>query len=137
MGYKYLGDWSDRLGNYNIEQSYLYAYLAKAGYSESHANAAAYQLQLDATNTNRSLYENNQAVYRLLRYGVDVKTEASKPTEKVWLINWKEPAKNDFAIAEEVTLKSGHERRPDLVLYINGIALGTIELKSSRAVEYR
>ena len=51
LSYKYLGDWSDRLGNSNIEQSYLYAYLAKAGYSESHANAAAYQLQLDATNT--------------------------------------------------------------------------------------
>ena len=132
LGYRFLGDWSDRLGNTNIEEGYLYAYLAKAGYSESHANAAVYQLQLEATNTNRSLYENNQAVYRLLRYGVDVKTEASKPTEKVWLVNWKEPEKNHFAIAEEVTLKSGHERRPDLVLYINGIAIGTIELKSSR-----
>ena len=132
LGYRFLGNWSDRLGNSNIEEGYLYANLAKAGYSESHANAAVYQLQLEATNTNRSLYENNQAVYRLLRYGVDVKTVASKPTEKVWLVNWKEPEKNQFAIAEEVTLKSGHERRPDLVLYINGIAIGTIELKSSR-----
>src|SRR5699024_166544 len=38
---------------------------------------------------------------------------------------------NDFAIAEEVTLKDlgGHQRRPDIVLYINGIAIGVIELK--------
>ena len=34
LSYKYLGDWSDRLGNSNIEEGYLYAYLAKAGYSE-------------------------------------------------------------------------------------------------------
>src|SRR5690606_5174693 len=37
-----------------------------------------------------------------------------------------------FAIAEEVTLRGGHERRPDLVLYVNGIALAVIELKNSR-----
>ena len=103
LAYRYLGNWSDRLGNSNIEEGYLCAYLTKAGYSEAHANAAVYQLQTEATNTNRSLYVNNQAVYRLLRYGVDVKTEASKPTEKVWLVNWKEPAKNDFTIAEEAS----------------------------------
>ena len=36
------------------------------------------------------------------------------------------------AIAEEVTLKGNHERRPDIVLYINGIAIGVLELKNSR-----
>ncbi len=60
-----------------------------------------------------------------------VKVEAGKPTETVHLINWKQPAENDFAIAEEVTLTGGHERRPDLVLYVNGIAIGVIELKRS------
>src|SRR5690606_33737611 len=39
---------------------------------------------------------------------------------------------NDFGIVEEVTLRGGHERRPDLVLYVNGIALAVIELKNSR-----
>jgi type I restriction enzyme R subunit len=67
-----------------------------------------------------------------LRYGVPVKTEAGKVTDTVKLINWEEPDKNDFAIAEEVTLRGGYERRPDLVLYINGIAVGVIELKCSR-----
>ena len=47
------------------------------------------------------------------------------------LIDWEHPEKNDFALAEEVTLRGGYERRPDLVLYINGIAVGVIELKRS------
>ena len=38
---------------------------------------------------------------------------------------------NDFAIAEEVTIKGEHKKRPDLVLYVNGIAMGVIELKRS------
>ena len=59
-----------------------------------------------------------------------VKTEAGKVTETVHLIDW-EPEKNDFAIAEEVTLKGDHQRRPDLVLYVNGIAIGVLELKNS------
>ena len=61
-----------------------------------------------------------------------MKIEAGKVTEKVHLINWSEPGKNDFAIAEEVTLRGNHERRPDLVLYVNGIAIGVLELKNSR-----
>lgn len=52
------------------------------------------------------------------------------------LVDWDNPNNNDFAVAEEVTLRGARERRPDLVLYVNGIALGVVELKSSRvAVE--
>ena len=61
-----------------------------------------------------------------------MKIEAGKVTETVHLINWKEPKKNDFAIAEEVTLRGNLERRPDIVLYVNGIAVGVLELKNSR-----
>lgn len=38
---------------------------------------------------------------------------------------------NDFAIAEEVTVKGAHDKRPDLVLYVNGIAVAVLELKRS------
>ncbi|MFW5751619.1 MAG: type I restriction endonuclease subunit R, partial [Planctomycetota bacterium] len=72
------------------------------------------------------------AVYQLLRYGVPVKTEAGRPTETVALVDWDQPAANHFAIAEEVTLSGTHERRPDLVLYCNGIAVAVLELKNSR-----
>ena len=47
------------------------------------------------------------------------------------LVDWEHPEKNDFALAEEVTLKGGYERRPDIVLYLNGIAIAVIELKRS------
>lgn len=132
LGYRYLGDWSGRIGNDNIEGGLLDAWLKEAGYSHAQVIAALHRLRTEATNHNRSLYGNNQAVYTLLRYGVPVKLAANEPTTTVHLINWREPEKNDFAVAQEVTLKGGHERRPDLVLYVNGIAIGVLELKNSR-----
>ncbi|KPM17630.1 restriction endonuclease subunit R [Citromicrobium sp. JL31] len=132
LEYRFHGDWSDRAGNSNIEEGHLTAWLERRGYTAGQISAALLRLRTEATNSSRSLYANNEAVYGLLRYGVAVKVEAGKPSETVHLIDWNEPLKNDFAIAEEVTLKGGHERRPDLVLYVNGIAVGVLELKNSR-----
>src|SRR5437879_1624220 len=132
LGYRYLGDWTDRDGNSNIEEGLLSAWLTKRGYTPAQISVALHKLRTEADNHSRTLYGNNQAVYNLLRYGVPVKTEAGKVTETVHLINWPEPEKNDFAIAEEVTLKGNHERRPDIVLYVNGIAVSVVELKNSR-----
>ena len=99
---------------------------------QAQISSTTYKLRTEADNHNRTLYGNNQAVCSLLRYGVPVKIEAGKVTETVHLINWDKPEENDFAIAEEVTLTGGLERRIDLVLYVNGIAVGVIELKNSR-----
>ena len=77
----------------------------QGGYTPAQISVALYKLRTEADNHSRTLYGNNQAVYSLLRYGVPVKIEAGKVTETVHLINWHEPEKNDFAIAEEVTLK--------------------------------
>lgn len=131
LEYDFLGDWSDR-DNSNIEQRLLTANLERRGYSPALISAAIFKLRTEALNPNRTLYENNKAVYSLLRYGVPVKLEAGLPTETIKLIVWDDPFANDFALAEEVTLKGGYERRPDLVLYVNGIAVGVIELKNSR-----
>ncbi len=132
LGYRYLGDWTDRIGNSNVEESLLTSWLQQRGNSPEQISRAIYLLKTEAENPNRSLYDNNKEVYSKLRYGVGVKIEAGKVTETVQLIDWEQPVKNDFCIAEEVTLKGGHERRPDLVLYVNGIAIGVIELKNSR-----
>jgi type I restriction enzyme R subunit len=132
LHYRYLGDWAYRDGNSNVEEGLLSAFLIKTGYTPAQISMALYKLHAEADNHSRGLYGNNQAVYSLLRYGVPVKIEAGKVTETVHLINWAEPSKNDFAIAEEVTLRGNHERRPDLVLYVNGIAIGVLELKNSR-----
>ena len=132
LGYDYLGDWSDRPNNSNIEEELLITYLTKSGYSAQQINRALKTLRDDANNPNRSLYDNNMAVYSLLRYGVQVQVAAGQNADTVKFINWADPRQNDFAIAEEVTLLGNHERRPDLVLYVNGIAVGVIELKNSR-----
>lgn len=132
LGYEYLGDWTDQPDNSNIEESILTDYLTKAGYSVAQIAVVTHRLRTEADNHNRSLYANNQAVYNLMRYGVPVKIEAGKATQAVHLINWQEPQKNHFGIAQEVTLKGGHERRPDIVLYVNGLAVAVLELKNSR-----
>jgi type I restriction enzyme R subunit len=132
LHYRYLGNWQDRDRNSNVEEGLLTAYLDRNGYSPAQIGSAIYKLRTEVDNHSRGLYGNNKAVYNLLRYGVPVKIEAGKVTETVHLVNWAEPLKNDFAIAEEVTLRGNFERRPDIVLYVNGIAVGVLELKNSR-----
>ena len=60
-----------------------------------------------------------------------VQTGAGQAHETVHLIDWEHPDRNDFAVAEEVTLKGGYQRRPDIVLYLNGLAVAVVELKRS------
>lgn len=48
----------------------------------------------------------------------------------VHLIDWANPMENDFQIAEEVTIQGESDRRPDLVVYVNGIALAVIEAQA-------
>ena len=135
LGYDYLSDWTEREGNCNIEENYLRDFLEKKGYDETLISRALYVLVKAAGDTSRSLYDRNEEVYELLRYGVKVKPEAGENAENVWLIDWKDPKNNHFAIAEEVTVAAAdpkaYGKRPDVVLYVNGIALGVLELKRS------
>jgi type I restriction enzyme R subunit len=132
LDYQYLGNWEDRPDNSNVETEILSKFLkGKQGYSESLIKKAIFKLEKTAGNQQKSLYDINKQIYSLLRYGVPVKEEPSKPTQTIQLINWKEPLKNEFAIAEEVTVSGEYTKRPDIVIYVNGIALGIIELKRS------
>ena len=131
LNYIYLGNWEDRPNNRNIEEVLLTSYLTKKGYNKTLINKALYELGIAANNYNESLYTNNKKVYKLLRYGVQIKAEVGDNFEPVQLIDWQNPEKNDFSIAEEVTILGNREKRPDIVLYVNGIALGVLELKRS------
>lgn len=135
LGYAYLGNWETREGNSNIEGSILREWLLKRGVEPAVADAAIWQLRKAADNTSHSLYERNKNTYALLRYGVKVKPGVGQPTVTVHLIDWARPDANSWGIAEEVTVvpnsSGSHTKRPDIVLYVNGIALGVIELKRS------
>jgi len=130
LGYDYLGEWSSK-SNKNIETDLLKNNLKNRGYTDAQISAALFQLEAASDTTGTTLYQANLKTYNLLRYPIKVKTSANAPFEDINIIDWENTNKNDFGIAEEVTLKGGHERRPDLVLYINGIAIGVIELKRS------
>jgi type I restriction enzyme R subunit len=132
LKYNYLGDWADRPANSNIEKTILRKYLKeKKGYKNALIEKALYELDKAANDLSDGLYSANKKVYGLLRYGIPVKAEAGENNETIELVDWKHPLENEFAIAEEVTISGNHDKRPDIVLYVNGIALGTLELKRS------
>ncbi len=131
LGYRYLGNLHDA-DNRNIRQSDLTAWLTQRGVAEALIGRALRQLDIAAAlGEGKTLYDANKAVYQLLRYGIKDKAGAGEQNQTVWLIDWKHPEANDFAIAEEVSVKGENKKRPDIVLYVNGIALAVLELKRS------
>ncbi len=132
LDYHYYGDWQDRAGNANIEEGYLRDWLTGQDVEDGLITSAIRQLKQAATmGDGKKLYHANKDLYSLLRYGVKVRQGQGENTKTVWLIDWDNPRNNDFAIAEEVSVKGENTKRPDIVIYVNGIALGVIELKRS------
>lgn len=81
-----------------------------------------------------SLIENNLRFHRFLTDGVDVEyrnTEGQIIHDKVWIVDFKNPHNNKFLAVNQFTVvESRHNRRPDIVIFVNGLPLGLIELKN-------
>src|SRR3989338_2112669 len=131
LGYDYLGNWEERDDNSNVEEEYLRAFLTRSGHEDALIDRAIADLKKEAGNQTKILYDINKEVYGLLRYGVKVRVGGSENHRTVSLVDWDNPENNHFTIAEEVTVLGRKTKRPDIVLYVNGIAVGIIELKRS------
>ena len=80
------------------------------------------------------LLANNEAFHRLLTEGVPVSAhkDGDERGERVWLIDFAKPENNEFVVANQFTVIENHQnKRPDLVLFVNGIPLVVIELKNA------
>src|SRR5450830_839081 len=82
----------------------------------------------------RSLVENNHRFHRLLVEGVDVeytRPDGSIAGDKVWLVDFDDPDANDWLAINQFTVVEGKtNRRPDVVVFVNGLPLAVIELKN-------
>ncbi|NLB53111.1 MAG: HsdR family type I site-specific deoxyribonuclease [Syntrophomonadaceae bacterium] len=128
LGYTYIGNLHDQ-NNSNINEPLLKDYLKKRGYSDELIRRGINSLADAAKKPD--LYAANKEVYSLLRYGSSEKEDVAIKNQPVKFINWQEPYENDYYIAEEVTVVGENTKRPDIMLYINGIAVGVLELKRS------
>lgn len=90
------------------------------------------QVQISET---PSLIEENRRIHRLLVDGIDVeyrRPDGSIKGDKVRLIDFANPANNDFMVTNQFTVvEGGYNRRPDVVAFVNGLPLVVIELKNA------
>jgi type I restriction enzyme R subunit len=80
------------------------------------------------------LLANNETFHRLLTEGIPVskRVDGDDRGDRVWLIDFKNPHNNEFIVANQFTIiENGNNKRPDVILFINGIPLVVIELKNA------
>ena len=82
-----------------------------------------------------SLVQTNRVFHRMLRDGVEVeypRPDGSIAGDHVRLVDFSDPAANDWLVVNQFTVIEGqHNRRPDIVVFVNGLPLGLIELKNA------
>jgi type I restriction enzyme R subunit len=80
------------------------------------------------------LLTNNETFHRFLTEGIPVskRVDGDDRGDLVWLIDFKNPYNNDFLVVNQFTLvENNHTKRPDIILFVNGIPLVVIELKNA------
>jgi type I restriction enzyme R subunit len=79
------------------------------------------------------LEENNRYFHKLLVEGMEVSYQEKGHirTKRAYIVDFNNPENNDFLVANQFTIVENEERRPDLIIFINGIPLVAVELKSA------
>lgn len=94
----------------------------------------AYRKLTRAIHESPLFYENNHRFHKMLADGVDVEYKNSEGRiigDKVWLADFNNPDNNDWLVVNQFTVVEGqNNRRPDVVIFVNGLPLGIIELKN-------
>lgn len=145
LGYKDLGELREPAPNRCVDAETLRRRLLEMGCDPEVARKAIEEIERDAFSPRPagqeggaqaaaadSLFERNRRIYAKLRYGIGVEGESG--LTRVFPIDWAHPENNEFAVAQEESVlneRTGAVRRPDVVVYVNGLALATIELKKS------
>lgn len=133
LGYTYLGNLED-IDNTPVKEDLLKKNLEKRGYTKDQISKAVSELVNKTRNQVDRLYQINKEVYSLLRYGRQGIKDDENNRQTVHYIDWNNLDNNDFYVAEEVSVlcfNQKERKRPDIVLYVNGIALAVFELKRS------
>lgn len=82
-----------------------------------------------------SLLQENRRIHSQLVQGIDVEyrtADGSIRGDKVWLIDFDDPAQNDWFVTNQFTVvENGQNRRPDVVAFINGLPVAVLELKNA------
>jgi len=103
--------------------------------------ADAVQLVIDRalTSTSPVLIEDHRGFHELLLSGVPVSymdREGMERHERIWLLDFENPANNEFLAVNQLTIIDGTKnRRPDILLFVNGLPLGQLELKAPGLVD--
>lgn len=101
------------------------------GIPDDAQNEAIKEIQRIAT---PELLVNNEIFHRFLTEGIPIskRVEGDDRGDRVWLIDFKNPINNDFVVANQFTvIENGNNKRPDVILFINGLPLVVIELKNA------
>jgi type I restriction enzyme, R subunit len=98
------------------------------------ADAQAEAIKVIQRIASPELLSNNESFHRLLTEGIPVskRVDGDERGDRVWLIDFKNPQNNDFVVANQFTIiENGNNKRPDVLLFVNGIPLVLIELKNA------
>ncbi|MCA9443726.1 MAG: type I restriction endonuclease subunit R, partial [Candidatus Omnitrophica bacterium] len=122
------GEWSDV-----VLRNRLFEALSRLN-PEAPAQAIDEAIRKVLVTSSPSLIENNHQFHRFLVDGVDVEyqnREGRNVHDKVWLVDFEEPENNDWLAVNQFTvIENNRNRRPDVVIFVNGLPLGVIELKN-------